>query len=72
MQNPNPKRILYVALLTSFMTTFMGSALNLSIPNLETDFQVGAALISTMHVIFGVFIVLCLIGVVLSMQRRKL
>ena len=45
MSNTNPKKILYVALLTSFMTTFMGSALNLSIPNMEADFQVGAALI---------------------------
>ncbi len=45
MSNTNPKKILLVALLTSFMTTFMGSALNLSIPNLEADFQVGAALI---------------------------
>ncbi len=45
MAQINPKKILYVALLTSFMTTFMGSALNLSIPNLEEDFQVGAALV---------------------------
>ena len=45
MSKINPKNILIVALLTSFMTTFMGSALNLSIPNLEADFQVGAALI---------------------------
>lgn len=45
MSKTNPKNILIVALLTSFMTTFMGSALNLSIPNLEADFQVGAALI---------------------------
>ncbi len=41
----NPKTILKVAMLTSFLTTFMGSALNLSIPNLEADFQVGATLI---------------------------
>lgn len=45
MSKINPKNILIVALLTSFMTTFMGSALNLSIPNLESDFQVGASLI---------------------------
>lgn len=41
----NKKMILCVAMLTSFLTTFMGSALNLSIPNLEADFQVGATLI---------------------------
>ena len=40
-----PNTILKVAMLTSFLTTFMGSALNLSIPNLEADFQVGATLI---------------------------
>ena len=45
MVNINPKKILFVTVVTSFMTTFMGSALNLSIPNLEADFQVGAALI---------------------------
>ena len=45
MSNTDRTKILYVALLTSFMTTFMGSALNLSIPNMEADFQVGAALV---------------------------
>ena len=45
MSNTNPKRILLVTVVTAFMTTFMGSALNLSIPSMEADFQVGAALI---------------------------
>ncbi len=37
--------VLKVAVLTSFLTTFMGSALNLSIPALEAEFAVGAAFI---------------------------
>ena len=45
MSNINPKKILLVTVVTAFMTTFMGSALNLSVPNMEADFQVGAALI---------------------------
>lgn len=39
------KTILRVAMITAFITTFMGSSLNLSIPNLEADFQVGATLV---------------------------
>lgn len=39
------KTILRVAMITSFLTTFMGSALNLSIPNLEVEFGASAALI---------------------------
>ncbi|MGN0659160.1 MAG: MFS transporter [Emergencia sp.] len=39
------KMILGVVLITAFLTTFMGSALNLSIPRLETEFQAGATLI---------------------------
>lgn len=39
------KTILRVAMISSFLGTFMGSALNLSIPNLEAQFQVSAALI---------------------------
>lgn len=37
--------ILRAAVMTSFLTSFMSSALNLSIPQLETEFGVGAALI---------------------------
>ena len=39
------KTILRVVVLTAFLTTFMGSALNLSIPDMEEDFGAGAALI---------------------------
>ena len=41
----NP-RILAAAMITSFMTTFMSSALNLSVPSLESYFGVNAAYIS--------------------------
>ena len=43
MKNP---RILAAAMITSFMTTFMSSALNLSVPALESYFHVSAAAIS--------------------------
>ena len=36
---------LLVAVTTAFLTTFMGSALNLSIPNIEKEFTVGAAVV---------------------------
>lgn len=39
------KTVLNVVVTTAFLTTFMGSALNLSIPNLEEQFTAGAALI---------------------------
>jgi len=39
------KATLRMTVVTAFITTFMGSALNLSIPTLETQFQVSAALI---------------------------
>ena len=41
----NKKRkitVMGVALLTSFITTFMGSALNLSIPSIDADFEAGS------------------------------
>ena len=41
----NKKRkitVMGVALLTSFITTFMGSALNLSIPSLDAEFEAGS------------------------------
>ena len=41
----NP-RILAAAMITSFMTTFMSSALNLSVPSLESYFGVNAAYVS--------------------------
>jgi len=39
------KATLRMTVVTAFITTFMGSALNLSIPTLETQFDVSAALI---------------------------
>ena len=39
-------RILAAAMITSFMTTFMSSALNLSVPSLESYFGVNAAYVS--------------------------
>lgn len=46
MENSNARRILAAAMITSFMTTFMSSALNLSIPSLESYFGVNAATVS--------------------------
>ncbi|MBQ6582259.1 MAG: MFS transporter [Mogibacterium sp.] len=40
------RAVLYAAMCTSFMTSFMSSALNLSVPALESHFQVSAATIS--------------------------
>lgn len=37
------KKVALVAIVTAFITTFMGSALNLSIPDIEKEFQAGAA-----------------------------
>jgi multidrug resistance protein len=37
--------VLRMAVVTSFITTFMGSALNLSIPDLESQFQVSGAMV---------------------------
>lgn len=45
IETKQQKKILKVAVVTSFITTFMGSALNLSIPDLEEQFQVSGALI---------------------------
>ena len=39
------RNTLIVAMTTAFITTFMGSSLNLAIPNIEADFGVGAALV---------------------------
>ena len=39
------KNTLRMAMVTSFITTFMGSALNLSIPAMEAEFQVSAAMV---------------------------
>ena len=46
MENRAQRRILAAAMITSFMTTFMSSALNLSIPSLESYFGVSAAAVS--------------------------
>lgn len=43
MMSVGQKHTLAVALTTSFITTFMGSALNLAIPNIEGEFDSGAA-----------------------------
>lgn len=40
---PQQRNTIFVAVVTAFITTFMGSALNLSIPNIEKDFGVSAA-----------------------------
>lgn len=37
------RSVLFVSVVTSFITTFMGSALNLSVPNIEKDFGISAA-----------------------------
>ena len=37
--------VLRAAMITAFITTFMGSSLNMSIPAIETEFQVGGALV---------------------------
>ena len=39
------KTILRVVVMTAFLTTFMGSALNLSIPAMEKEFGIGATLV---------------------------
>lgn len=39
------KSTIFVAVITSFITSFIGSATNLSIPDMSADFQVGAAAI---------------------------
>ena len=44
-QTSEQSSILRVAVITSFITTFMGSALNLSIPQMEEQFGVSAAMI---------------------------
>ena len=40
---PEQKSTLFVSITTAFITTFMGSALNLSVPDIEKDFGVSAA-----------------------------
>lgn len=39
------KNVLHMTVVTAFVTTFMGSALNLSVPDLEEYFQVSAAMV---------------------------
>lgn len=45
IERKKQKIILKMAVVTSFITTFMGSALNLAIPNLEGEFEVSGAMI---------------------------
>lgn len=40
---PQQKSTLLVSVVTAFITTFMGSALNLSVPDIERDFGISAA-----------------------------
>ena len=40
---PEQRTTLFVSVVTAFITTFMGSALNLSVPDIEKDFGVSAA-----------------------------
>ncbi|MBR6700331.1 MAG: MFS transporter [Firmicutes bacterium] len=43
--SPVQKATVFVAVITSFVTSFVGSALNLSVPDMSADFGVGAAAI---------------------------
>lgn len=45
--NPSKQRkaVLRMTMTTAFITTFMGSALNLSVPAMETEFRVSAAMV---------------------------
>ena len=45
MSEVKRKNVLKVAMITAFMTTFMGSALNLSIPALEVDYNVSGTFV---------------------------
>ena len=44
-QTPKPKLTILVVVLTAFVTTFTGSALNLSIPDLSQEFHAGAGMV---------------------------
>ena len=44
--------VIYVSVITSFITTFMGSALNLSVPALEKEFHVSAGTVSWVITIY--------------------
>lgn len=44
--NPGTRKVLVSATVTAFMTTFMSSSLNLSVPTLERDFGVNAVTVS--------------------------
>lgn len=48
----NKKRITRVTIVTAFMTTFMSSALNLSIPNIGADFNVTAGAVGWIVTIY--------------------
>ena len=51
------KNTILVCVITSFITTFMGSALNLSIPSLEEEFKVGA---QTVGWVVTIYMLTCL------------
>ena len=54
--NKEQKSALLVAMLTSFLTTFMGSALNLSIPNIGSELDASAA---TASWIISIYMLTC-------------
>jgi len=49
---PQQRSTLFVSIVTSFITTFMGSALNLSVPDIEKDFGVSAATVGWVITIY--------------------
>ena len=52
-ENLREKNVLKVAMITAFTTTFMGSALNLSIPSLESYYDVGGTFIGWIITIYN-------------------
>lgn len=53
VDNKKLNNILKVAMITAFMTTFMGSALNLSIPSLEADYNVSGTFVGWIITIYN-------------------
>ncbi len=49
---PEQRNVIFVSVITSFITTFMGSALNLSVPDIEKDFGVSAATVGWVITIY--------------------
>lgn len=46
-------KVLSVAMITAFITTFMGSALNLSVPAMEKEFQSGSTMVGWIIIIYS-------------------